>query len=383
MTRARGFWLACHLWLGLTLGGLLVILGLTGSVLVFYTELDRLLNPHTVASAPAPDVDVDAAFAALRAAHPERSGAWRIELPLHEGVPLMARYYRPAERAERSFAPLLVTLDPATLAITRTAFWGDTVVTWIYDLHYTLLLDRPGKTAVGIAGLLMLLSLGSGLWLWWPRHRSVHRLLHALKPVLRHGRARLTYDLHVLSGSWGAVLLITLALTGAALALPDQTRSLITPVSPLFRMPDLGAIMAPTDHAITAADAVAVACARFPGGEPRWVESPSLEGGVWRVVLHQPDEPSRRFPRTQVWVHPETGAIIAERDATHDSGGDTILNWLHPLHNGEAFGMTGRVLVCIAGLLPAILFVTGWVRWRQKARAKALAGQRRPGTRQS
>lgn len=299
MTRARGFWLACHLWLGLTLGGLLVILGLTGSVLVFYTELDRLLNPHTVASAPAPDVDVDAAFAALRAAHPERSGAWRIELPLHEGVPLMARYYRPAERAERSFAPLLVTLDPATLAITRTAFWGDTVVTWIYDLHYTLLLDRPGKTAVGIAGLLMLLSLGSGLWLWWPRHRSVHRLLHALKPVLRHGRARLTYDLHVLSGSWGAVLLITLALTGAALALPDQTRSLITPVSPLFRMPDLGAIMAPTDHAITAATRLrSPAPASRAGNRAGWNHRRSKAAcGAWCCTSRTNRAGASRAPR--------------------------------------------------------------------------------------
>lgn len=380
MTRARRLWLACHLWLGLALGGLLVMFGVTGSVLVFYTEVDRLLNPYTVTDATPPDVDLDAAFAALRTAHPARTGPWRIELPLHDGVPLMARYYRPAERADRGFAPLLVTLDPSTLAITRTAFWGDTAMTWIYDLHYTLLLDRPGKTAVGIAGLLMLLSLGSGLWLWWPRKG---RLLHALKPVLRHGRARLTYDLHVLSGSWGAMLLITLALTGAALALPDTTRSLIEPASPLFRMPDLHAIPPPMDHAITAGEAVAIARSRFPGRELRWVESPSLEGGAWRVVLHQPDEPSRRFPRSQVWVHPESGAIVAVRDAAQDGGGDTVLNWLHPLHNGEAFGMTGRVLMCIAGLLPAVLFVTGWMRWRQKARAKALAGRRQARIRRS
>ena len=43
--KARKAWLASHRWLGLVLGAFFVLLGLTGSLLVFYTELDTALNP--------------------------------------------------------------------------------------------------------------------------------------------------------------------------------------------------------------------------------------------------------------------------------------------------------------------------------------------------
>jgi uncharacterized iron-regulated membrane protein len=55
--------------------------------------------------------------------------------------------------------------------------------------------------------------------------------------------------------------------------------------------------------------------------------------------------------------------VLAVRDERRDSGGDTLLAWLHPLHSGEAFGLVGRWLAFVSGLLPAALFVTGLWRW--------------------
>ncbi|NOS87863.1 MAG: PepSY domain-containing protein [Methylococcaceae bacterium] len=46
---------------------------------------------------------------------------------------------------------------------------------------------------------------------------------------------------------------------------------------------------------------------------------------------------------------------------------------MHPLHNGEIAGLFGRWVVFIGGLVPAILYVTGFMRWRQKCRAKRTA----------
>ena len=50
----RRRWLSVHLYLGLGLGGLFALLGLSGSVLVFYLEVDGLLNPQISVAAPAP-----------------------------------------------------------------------------------------------------------------------------------------------------------------------------------------------------------------------------------------------------------------------------------------------------------------------------------------
>jgi len=45
------------------------------------------------------------------------------------------------------------------------------------------------------------------------------------------------------------------------------------------------------------------------------------------------------------------------------------VEWLYPLHTGEAFGFTGQLIILIAGLMPLILYVTGVIRWLQKRKA--------------
>lgn len=41
----RSLWVQMHLYLGLFIGALLVVFGLTGSILVFWQEIDEWLNP--------------------------------------------------------------------------------------------------------------------------------------------------------------------------------------------------------------------------------------------------------------------------------------------------------------------------------------------------
>ncbi|UEP31834.1 PepSY domain-containing protein [Burkholderia sp. B21-007] len=81
-------------------------------------------------------------------------------------------------------------------------------------------------------------------------------------------------------------------------------------------------------------------------------------------------EPGFRFPATTVWVDAYTGAIVGARDVAAQSTGDTFLAWLHPLHSGEALGLSGRIAVLVSGLALPLLFVTGILRWRHKNAVK-------------
>jgi uncharacterized iron-regulated membrane protein len=368
-SRARRLWLDVHLYVGLVMGGLFALLGLTGSVLVFYLGVDETINPALQVSRPVIETpSPDAVLARVRALYPEHDGPWRIEMPLAADDALRVRYYNPPETAGRAFAPLMLSLDPDTLRVSIGRLWGDYAVTWLYDLHYTLLLGSAGKTVVGIAGLVLLLSLFSGLYLWWP---SRARLGAALRPVLRRGAVRKTYDLHVLSGVYGLVVLAVLALTGSVLALPDEARSVVerfSPLRPSFRAP--AGLLEEGATPIPLAEAVRIAQARFPGAELRWIETSGSAGKPIALRFHQALEPGRRFPRSQVWVDPASGAILAVRDPLENTGGDTFMDWMHPLHNGEAFGLGGRLLACVGGLLPLLACVTGWLRWRHKVRAR-------------
>lgn len=365
----RQRWLAVHLYLGLALGLAMAVTGFTGSLLVFYPDLDEVLNPELLAADTARQtVSYEAVYSALRHSEPDRPGAWRLEIPDNPDRMIAARYYKPRETEQAQFAPLLVTVDPYSGEIVKKRFWGGFAMTWIYDLHYTLLLDKAGKVLMTGLGIVLSISLFSGLYLWWPPR---HKWRTALTIKAGASRERLNYDLHKIGGVYGFAVVLVLALTGVALEVPDYVNPLIDAVSPLKAMPRPHSAPAEKDaDRITLDRAVAVARQRFPSARLCWIETPHDAVGSYRINLRQDFEPNRRFPKTNVWIDQYSGRILAVNDPAEFGGGDTLLSWLHALHSGEAFDLPGRWLVFVAGLTCPLLFVTGVLRWMQKAGAK-------------
>lgn len=351
-----------HLWLGLSVGLLFAVTGLTGSVLVFYPEIDGALHPGLsgVAAGVRPP-SWQAVYDALHRAEPRRTGAWRIEVT-PDGGPIPVRYYTPVETRGRGFAPLMLWLDPGSLHVVRRGFWGGYATTWIYDLHYRLLLGAPGAIGMGVAGIVMLAMLVTGLWAWWPRIGGWRRSLAWKRQA---SPSRRLYDLHKWTGLTGAPVLLVVTATGAMLDLPDQVHPLVARASPLFATPKPVSVPRPGGF-LPLDTLVGHAEARLPGAALAWIETPADAYGTVRVNLMVAGEPSRRFPRSNVWLDPYDGRVLAVRDERADSPGDTLLAWLHPLHGGEALGLAGRWLVFVSGLLPALLFGTGLWRWTMR-----------------
>ena len=382
LARHRQRWVRLHRWLGLGLLVAWLVIGLSGSVLVLYREALNGLHgaptqPHSPLQ-PLTPVNPDAVLHSLQVHHPAFADSWRIEWPLQPGDPVVARYMRPPEAGDRAFAPRMVWLDPAGQGIWHEASWGQEPFSWLYDLHYSLLGDRPGRHAVGVLGLLMLVSLVSGLVLWWPR-AGHWRQAWSIKP----GAAieRRVYDWHKLVGASSAVVLVLLSVTGVLLTWHTAMEPWLNRVSPLFT-PPAPVVSGPPDLPLQ--QAVRVAQAQFPSATVRWLETAPRDGGVVRVQMWQAGEPSRRFPRTMVWLDAHTGEVLALRDGLAQGAADTAMAWLHPLHNGEVAGWPGRILVLLCGLAPVGLGITGVWRWRHKRHAsRHLARRRATGFRPS
>jgi hypothetical protein len=66
---------------------------------------------------------------------------------------------------------------------------------------------------------------------------------------------------------------------------------------------------------------------------------------------------------TRLWLDAYTGRPLAVRDPRNAASGDTIINWLFPLHTGEAFGSWGRAFITVFGLVPLAFAVTGVLIW--------------------
>lgn len=352
-----------HLWLGLTLGGLFVLLGLTGSVLVFYPELDALLHPEIRVEGSGPP-DWDRALATARAAYPEKTGPWRFEVTGKPGA-IPARYYDPPERPGYAFRPMMVWLSPDGSQVLRRDYWGEYAVTFIYDFHYRLLLGELGGKVLGWLGLGLLALLLSGLWAWWPRGSWIK----ALRFKRRAPPQRRLRDWHKLSGLSGLAFLLILTVTGIMLELPKESDAALAAVGlQVDHAPhvDPQPTTASGNHHILPSQAIQVAALALPDARLAWIETPPVRGGTFRLRMQVPGDPSYRFPHSFVWVNSESGRVVSIQDARNGAAGTAINNWVHPLHDGSAGGLTGRLLAAVAGLIPLILFVTGWFRWQTR-----------------
>ncbi|OYX65417.1 MAG: hypothetical protein B7Y88_08405 [Sphingomonadales bacterium 32-64-17] len=370
--RLRGAVRMLHLWLGLGLGGLFVLLGLTGSVLVFYPELDALLHPEIRVEGEAPP-DWDRALATVRAAWPDKQGPWRFEVTDQPGA-IPARYYNPPERPGYAFRPMMVWLSPDGGAVLRRDYWGEYAMTFIYDLHYRLLLGEAGGKVLGWLGFALLALLLSGLWAWWPRSINSGSWGKALRFKRGAAPQRALRDWHKLTGLAGLVFLLILTVTGIMLELPKQSDTVLGAIGlPVDHSPNVHAATASTSPVIPPSKALRSAMEQLPGARLAWIETPPASGGTYRLRMQAPGDPSFRFPHSFVWVDGATGAALAVQDSREGASGTTVNNWIHPLHDGSAGGLAGRILAVVAGLLPLCLFLTGFLRWKARRDSKRRA----------
>ena len=235
----------------------------------------------------------------------------------------------------------------------------------LYRIHANLLLGAAGQMAVGFCGLLLCGSIVSGLAIWWPKWGRFARGFRIKRGA---SQFRLTWDLHKATGVTAGVILTLIAFTGAGAAFPETLRTSAGAVFALddeLPTPPLG--MPPSLQA--AADA---ALQLVPNGTLMGVQVPRPEVGAVTVILRRPGEPMRYSGQTRVLVGP-SGRILTVRDARRLPVAASALDWIFPLHTGEAFATAGRVAVCLAGPVPLLLFTTGLLVWRYKRHARRAA----------
>lgn len=361
--------LVLHKYIGLVLGGLISIIGLTGSIVVFDHAIDERLAPETLdrryAEGHAPLSEV---LAAAKVAVGAGASPTRITLAREKGSAHVVRFPAPPGAP----GPLEVSVAPSTAEVLGVRIWGDYAVSWVYRLHYTLLSGTTGKYVVGVLGLCLLFFCVSGIVIWWPRHGRWYRALTIKRGA---GTFRLNYDLHKTAGVYLLPVLFVVSLSGVSIVFPGQFDAVVARVLPVDAEP--APRSAPSsaepiniDHAVIAASAV------FPGADLKRVHLPAGPDGTFALHFRQRGEPWSHYAATAVWVDRYRGEVLAVRDAMSVSAGTKFLDWQFPLHNGDALGLAGRWLVFVCGWLPALLFGTGVYMWW----AKRLALRRPPAS---
>jgi len=363
---SRAFWLKIHVYIAVSLGCLLAIIGLTGSISVYQQDIDEFLNPDLVIEQPQGSYQsLDMMMNAVRKWHPERTGTWTLEMPRSAQSMAIAWYDKPRETFFEYYAPLMVSVNPYTAKVVANRFWGHTFVTWVQDLHTQLLLDRWGWNAVGLLSILLIFSVLSGLYLWWPGWSG---LAAALMIQYRAGLMKLLFDLHRLLGLFSAAPIIILALTGLLLSYPAILENMFgaSGMAHGETGKNITSTAIPNNHPTGLSAAAFVAQGPFPKAELRRVTTPAGTSGIYRINLRQKSEINQRHPFTTVWVDRWSGQIKEVRNPSMFSQGETIATTIWPVHTGEALGATGRFVWFLTGQSMFWLYVSGMARWLYK-----------------
>ncbi|WP_424363131.1 PepSY-associated TM helix domain-containing protein [Methylocystis parvus] len=386
----RKFWLDIHLYIGLVAGAMLTVIGVTGAIMVFYQEIDEILDPAMFVSKAPPQGEV--AFLPLRdirlsleAAVPQGAKLGGIRAPRNERGCYKA-YYEPVP--ERDTWRLCI--DPYTAKVlgnkiywSKSGFLHHSFMSFLFQLHWSLLFydsfGEPG-VVVGITAILLVVSVLSGLYLWWP---TPGKWVSSF--TLKRGARgeRLNYDLHKLGGLYTAVVMLSVLISGVSMNLHDQFVWVVDHVAPLSAA-ERGLIKSsePRGRArMPFEEAEAYARARYPQGRLDEIVFPEDERGVYQVVRKGVDEVSRFVGTRVVLVDQYSGETLGVKDPQTGTAGDVFMQWQWPLHSGQAFGWTGRILVMITGLICPLLFVTGVIRWLQKRAARRTHAERRARSR--
>ncbi len=360
---ARKLWLKCHLYLALILGLFFALIGLTGSLSVYREAMDRLFNPELEIQNPGtPKLPLDRILIELRKAHPNRHGAWTLEMPRDENAAITAWFDKPRETIDKFYAPLMVAVNPYNGDIINSRFWGETLSTRLLNLHTDLLLDEQGRNYVAALGIALAVSVLSGLYLWWPGLSGLRKAFR-----LRHeaGLMCLLMDMHRLAGFFSAPFLLLLAVTGFHLAYPALLETLTASAGMGHgdEGPNVSSTAMPNDRPISIAEAVLVARGLFPSSEVRRITTPHGDLGTYRINLRQRQELNQHHPFTTVWVDRWSGQIKSVNNPMQFTPGQKLTTWQWPLHTGEAFGAAGRFAWFVLGLLPTYFYISGILHW--------------------
>jgi uncharacterized iron-regulated membrane protein len=370
--KGRNLWLKIHLYIGLVLGLELSLVGLTGSLLVFHKTIDMWLNPALLTTNQrGARTSIDDIFAVARAAVPQAVGpdtSVSVQMPLCTDGTYLAWVKIPGVTAEDARWHQ-VSLDPYTGAVRGIREEGTSLISLLYSLHYTLLLGAWGETVVGVSGLLLLLSVSSGVYLWWPRRG---KLKQALTINFRAGRTRLNFDAHRVSGLYVGLVPLVVSFSGISMIFPRYVQGVVRIFLPVSDAPiTLKSVPQPGGAPIAPSRAITAAAGVFPDADlTSIIDLPSMgPEGAYVVRMRQPGEVRKSGGATVVWVDQYRGDILHIRNPRTMNAGDAFLLWQFPLHNGEAFGLLGRLVILLSGLSLPLLYVTGLFIWWRKRRA--------------
>ncbi|PRY05006.1 putative iron-regulated membrane protein [Pontibacter ummariensis] len=334
-----------HHWSGLIAGIFILAISLSGVILVFDDKIDEVIyESHAQLGAPAQALRIDKSIGWVRA---ENQG-WDIRVPALPASSDKALLYELRQGQLRRW----LFVHPETGKKLSTVEQAHNRFSYVVlNLHYNLLSGTPGKVAVLLVGLALLLLTVTGFLLY---RKSVLKVLTFRQRVSLKSRRSLLSSLHRVVGVWALAFNLLMCVTGLSLA--------ITVVNAALK----GGTKEVSVPEITASvdAAMAEAGTTYPDFEITYLRFPVNAEGQVQLLGRLRSDPSYygRF-YSKIPLDYETGELGQPFFLSEQPLLDRFLTALHPIHFGDFAGLPVKLLYAFFGLMPALLSISGSLLW--------------------
>jgi len=358
-----------HLVLGLGSGIIIVILGITGCILAFETEIRTVTDREQfVQPEEKPYVLPSLLKVNAEKVLPNKKIVG-IDYPGRDKAALAYSY--------DSTSYFLVALNPYDGKVISFKDMNRDFFRVVLDLHYYLWLPpKIGQPIVGYSTLIFLIMLISGLILWWPRNKAAKKQRFSIKWNARW--RRVNYDLHNVLGFYMTWVAIFIAITGLVMGLNWFASSFYWATSG-------GKALIPHEHPVS--DRAYAGLVDKDLGNKLWnrhlqqakpgesvsIYYPADQTDPLEVVLnHRPgtyyDVEAFHYDQysgKEIFPKGDDNGTFAEA-----SFGDKIKRMNYDIHVGAILGLPGKIMAFFASLIAASLPVTGFYVWWGRRKKK-------------
>ena len=365
--RIRNLAFYLHRYLGLVLGWLLILIGITGSLLIFNQEIENFTIARQFGSVIPQEqtISIDRVTEIARSTYPD----WDLEYIKYPKNPQQPLTLRMTEREINSNIYMdgehQVFINPYRGKVLGDRVERYTFYRFLLNLHYRLFI--PGDTGVyitGVAGLLLLIISATGIYLW----SGWRRLISGFKIKLNASVKRANYDLHKVIGIIAAVFLLLIAFTGVCWNFEDITYPVISALTFSSEAEEI-TIQKPQSrqNIVQPSEILTQAQKALPKVDFEFFSYPYEETDPF--YLYGTKEET-------VAVDPYTAEVLRVELPQQMSLGDRLTNSFFPLHNGAFGGLPTRIFYIFVGLSPIVLFITGLTMYRLRRRPQPRPHQR-------
>ena len=372
-----------HWFVGVTVGTVLAVVGLTGAILALEQPVLEALNRNPRTLEPSGEVALPPGelLGWIRAQVPERrilslqissdpSDAARVTLAsLEKAGPDTPPNRRPRPEARY--------VDPRSGQIfAALGNRGEGFFRGVTQLHRWLILGDLGSQAVGrpLVGICTALSIFlalSGLYLRWPRRNRLSWRTWLAIDFSRRGRPFL-WRLHAITGTWVLPVYLLIALTGLQWSFEWYRTGLYSLAGvemPARRASGGAAGATPPAVDLTPAVAALEAAAAPTGFSIATFALPQSAGDPLEIRYLDLD-PAHERALSILALDAASGAVLKSERYAEKSTGAKLVASILMLHTGGFFGVVGSVAFGLASLTMPLFAVSGWLLYLDRRRAR-------------